>query len=295
MCGGRDLRQRPIALLTTRETGRHQRTRCPLPSAWRYIGIACRTCTVGLQLEGKSAVVTGGASGIGRAVALALAEVGAQVVVADHATDAGSRVAAELAGGADAGHRFASLDVTDPHGVRALFASLPAAADILVNNAGINLPAALLDVAPDDIARTLAVNQTGMILCGQAAAAGMAAAGGGRDYQHGIGVGSRGVDRPERVRGQQGGGLLADPLLGQGAWLTWRARGGRRPRAVGTHRHDRRRLPGRAGEGAGHHSRTRSNAATRRRFRSAAPASWRRSPTSSCSWPRRAPPTSRAP
>ena len=132
-----------------------------------------------LQLEGKSAVVTGGASGIGRAVALALAEVGAQVVVADHAADAGSRVAAELAGGGDAGHRFASLDVTDPHGVRALFAALPAAADILVNNAGINLPAALLDVAPDDITRTLAVNQTGMILCAQAAAAGMAAAGGG--------------------------------------------------------------------------------------------------------------------
>ena len=132
-----------------------------------------------LQLEGKTAVVTGGASGIGRAVARVLAEVGAQVVVADRVADAGSRVAAELAGGAEGGHRFASLDVTDPHSVRALFAALPAPADILVNNAGINLPAALLDVAPDDVARTLAVNQTGMILCAQAAAAGMVAAGGG--------------------------------------------------------------------------------------------------------------------
>ena len=132
-----------------------------------------------LQLEDKTAVVTGGASGIGRAVARALAEVGARVVVADRDADAGARVAAELAGGARAGHRFIALDVTDPDSVRALFATAPAPVDILVNNAGINLPAALLDVGPDDIARTLAVNQTGMILCAQAAAAGMVAAGGG--------------------------------------------------------------------------------------------------------------------
>ena len=132
-----------------------------------------------LQLTDRTAVVTGGASGIGRAVALALAEAGARVVVADRELVAGSRVAAELAGGAAAGHRFAELDVTDPDGVRGLFAGLPAPAEILVNNAGVNLPAALLDVGPDDIARTLAVNQTGMILCAQAAAAGMAAAGGG--------------------------------------------------------------------------------------------------------------------
>ena len=132
-----------------------------------------------LQLEDKTAVVTGAASGIGRAVARALAEVGVRVVAADRATGAGARVAAELAGGAAAGHRFAALDVTDPDSVRAVFAAAPEPVDILVNNAGINLPAALLDVRPVDIARTLAVNQAGMILCAQAAAAGMAAAGGG--------------------------------------------------------------------------------------------------------------------
>ena len=132
-----------------------------------------------LQLTDRTAVVTGAASGIGRAVALALAEAGARVVVADRETGAGARVAAELAGGAAAGHRFAELDVTDPGSVRGLFAALPAPADILVNNAGINLPAALFDVSPDDIGRTLAVNQTGMILCAQAAAAGMTAAGSG--------------------------------------------------------------------------------------------------------------------
>ena len=132
-----------------------------------------------LQLEGRNAVVTGAASGIGRAVAVALAEAGVRVIAADRAADAGAGVAAELAGGADAGHRFAAVDVTDPDSVRALFAAAPAPLDILVNNAGINLPAALRDVAPDDIARTLAVNQTGMILCAQAAAAGMAAAGSG--------------------------------------------------------------------------------------------------------------------
>ncbi|MDE0448332.1 MAG: SDR family oxidoreductase [Spirochaetaceae bacterium] len=132
-----------------------------------------------LQLEDKTAVVTGAASGIGRAVARALAEAGARVVAADRDTEAGARAALELAGGAPAGHRFAALDVTDPDGVRAVFAAAPEPVDILVNNAGVNLPAALLDVEAEQIARTLAVNQTGMILCAQAAAAGMAGAGGG--------------------------------------------------------------------------------------------------------------------
>ena len=132
-----------------------------------------------LQLEGKHAVVTGAASGIGRAVALALAEAGTGVVVADRDADAGARVAAELAGGAGAGHRFAALDVTDPNSVRTLFDAAPTPVDILVNNAGINLPAALLDVDSEQIGRTLAVNQAGMIRCAQAAAAGMVAAGGG--------------------------------------------------------------------------------------------------------------------
>ena len=132
-----------------------------------------------LQLAKKTVLVTGAASGIGRAVARAFAEVGARVVVADREADAGARVVAELAGGAAAGHRFAAVDVTDPDSVRALFAAAPAPLEILVNNAGINLPAALLEVDPDSVARTLAVNQTGMILCAQAAAAGMAAAAGG--------------------------------------------------------------------------------------------------------------------
>ena len=132
-----------------------------------------------LQLAGKSALVTGAASGIGRAVALALAEVGARVVAADREVDAGARVAAELAGDAEAGHRFVAVDVTDPDSVRGLFATVAVPLDILVNNAGINLPAALLDVDADSITRTLAVNQTGMILCAQAAAADMAAVGGG--------------------------------------------------------------------------------------------------------------------
>ena len=129
-----------------------------------------------LQLAEKSALVTGAASGIGRAVARALAEAGARVVVADREADAGAHVAAELAGGAAGGHRFAAVDVTDPDSVRELFAAVPAPLDILVNNAGINLPATLLDVDADNIARTLAVNQTGLVLCAQAAATGMVAA-----------------------------------------------------------------------------------------------------------------------
>ena len=132
-----------------------------------------------LELEGKTALVTGAASGIGRAVALALAGVGARVVVADRDADGGTRVAAELTSAAGAAHHHATLDVTDPASIRDLFATLPAALDILVNNAGINIPGALLDVDPASVARTTAVNQTGLILCAQAAAAQMVAAGGG--------------------------------------------------------------------------------------------------------------------
>jgi 3-oxoacyl-[acyl-carrier protein] reductase len=90
-----------------------------------------------MRLEGKIALVTGGGSGIGRAIAQRFAEEGARVVVNDIRKDAAERAAAEI-GGARA-HAIAA-DVADSTAVRAMFEEIERAfggLDILVNNAGI--------------------------------------------------------------------------------------------------------------------------------------------------------------
>jgi NAD(P)-dependent dehydrogenase (short-subunit alcohol dehydrogenase family) len=79
-----------------------------------------------LEITGKNAVVTGGAAGIGRAVAVRLAHEGANVVVADVDEEAGRRTAEEVGGA------FVAADVTVEADVEALVADV----DILVNNAG---------------------------------------------------------------------------------------------------------------------------------------------------------------
>ena len=90
-----------------------------------------------MRLEGRIALVTGGGSGIGRAIAKRFAEEGARVVVNDVKKDAAERVIDELgAGGAFA----VQADVADSAQVRAMFGELERALgglDVLVNNAGI--------------------------------------------------------------------------------------------------------------------------------------------------------------
>jgi NAD(P)-dependent dehydrogenase (short-subunit alcohol dehydrogenase family) len=83
-----------------------------------------------MQLAGKLALVTGGAMGLGRAIALALSHAGARVVIVDRDAAAGEAAARELAGG-----RFVAADVTDERALRRLFEQLRAL-DVLVNNAG---------------------------------------------------------------------------------------------------------------------------------------------------------------
>jgi 3-oxoacyl-[acyl-carrier protein] reductase len=89
-----------------------------------------------MRLEGRIALVTGGGSGIGRAIALRFAEEGARVVVNDVKKDAAERVAGELPAGALA----IVADVSDSAQVRAMFGEIERALgglDVLVNNAGI--------------------------------------------------------------------------------------------------------------------------------------------------------------
>lgn len=118
--------------------------------------------------EGRVALVTGGASGIGRATALAFARERANVVVADLQADAGEKVAAEIrALGADG--VFAAADVTDEAQVEALVATALerfGGLDCAVNNAGVSgSPGPLQATALADWSRTLAVNLTSVFLC----------------------------------------------------------------------------------------------------------------------------------
>ncbi len=114
------------------------------------------------RLDGKVAVITGAAGGIGREAALLFAQEGARVVVADMAD--GSETAEE------AGGQYVQTNVADPDSVRALYAAAAerfGGIDVLYNNAGIMPPddASILETEPDAWDRVQAVNAKGVYLC----------------------------------------------------------------------------------------------------------------------------------
>ena len=117
------------------------------------------------RLDGKVAVITGSAGGIGREAALLFAAEGARVVIADVSREAGEATAAECG---DA--FFQPVDVADSESVRELFVEAVrrfGGVDVLYNNAGI-MPAdddSILVTEPDAWDRVLAVNARGVFLC----------------------------------------------------------------------------------------------------------------------------------
>jgi 2-keto-3-deoxy-L-fuconate dehydrogenase len=115
------------------------------------------------RLDGRIALVTGGASGIGEATCRALAGAGAAVIVADVDRARAEALAAELPGAS-----FLILDITDEAAVHAAFGELPKL-DILVNNAGIGLVGNIEETELVDFERLFRVNVTGMFLVTQAA------------------------------------------------------------------------------------------------------------------------------
>ena len=117
------------------------------------------------RLDGKVAVITGAAGGIGREAALLFSEEGASVVVADVGRAAGEQTAADCRRAT-----FVEVDVSNAESVRALYAAAITAyggVDILYNNAGI-MPAdddSILLTEPDAWDRVQAVNAKGVYLC----------------------------------------------------------------------------------------------------------------------------------
>ena len=103
------------------------------------------------DFSGRAAVVTGGARGIGRSIAGALSEAGADVHVFD-------RVPGD---GGTGSLTFHVVDITDAAALEALVASLPQRPTLLVNNAGITRDKTLLKMSDDDWEAVLSVNLTG--------------------------------------------------------------------------------------------------------------------------------------
>jgi NAD(P)-dependent dehydrogenase (short-subunit alcohol dehydrogenase family) len=116
------------------------------------------------RLDGKVAVITGAASGIGRASARRFATDGAHVVVADLADDDGKALAEEIDG------LYVHADVTSPDDVQAMYAAAVdrfGGLDVLFNNAGISPPDddSILETELDAWRRVQEVNLTSVYLC----------------------------------------------------------------------------------------------------------------------------------
>jgi len=126
-----------------------------------------------MRLEGRKALVTGGAGGIGAAIAARLAAEGAEVWVGDIDVDGAERVAAEVAGHA------VSLDVTEVESARAAVAEA-GRLDVLVNNAGTDEFGFFTRTTPEQWQRVIAINLVGVLNCTHAALPGMQEAGYGR-------------------------------------------------------------------------------------------------------------------
>ena len=131
-----------------------------------------------MRLSGKSAIITGGGSGIGKAIAVAFAREGASVVIAGRDREKLQRAAAEIGPNC----LPVAADVSKPADIEKL---IKAAIDkfkrihILVNNAGVLLPGTTESLSEEDFDQTFHVNVRGLWLLSRAVLPHMRAAGGG--------------------------------------------------------------------------------------------------------------------
>lgn len=144
-----------------------------------------------MRLQGKTALITGAARGIGRAIAEAYVAEGAKVAIADRLAHEAAETAAALGPNAMA----VTMDVTDLASIAAGVAAVEAAwggVDILVNNAGIFNMASIDKVTVEDYRRQYDVNVGGTIFAIQAVVPGMKTRGGGAIINFSSQAGRRG-------------------------------------------------------------------------------------------------------
>jgi NAD(P)-dependent dehydrogenase (short-subunit alcohol dehydrogenase family) len=128
------------------------------------------------RLEGRNALITGGAKGLGRIMAQAFAEAGAQVAIASRTLAECEATAADLQKLTGRKVFAAALDVTSEKDVRALQEKIDqdfGAVDILVNNAGINIRGNIEDLSQADFEAVMGTNVTGSFLCAKVFGPGM--------------------------------------------------------------------------------------------------------------------------
>ncbi len=163
-----------------------------------------------LRLDGRVALVTGASRGLGRAMALALADAGADVALVARSKDALEETAAAVAG---LGRRALALpaDVTVEGEVEAAVARAVDAyggVDVLVNNSGVATVKALVDMTPAEWRRVLETNLTGAFNCCRAVGPGMIARRRGKVVNVASVLGARGLSGYAAYSASKGG-LLA--------------------------------------------------------------------------------------
>jgi short-subunit dehydrogenase len=128
-----------------------------------------------MQVAGRTALLTGATGGLGRAIAEALAQRGATLLLSSRKTEELERLAADLPGD---GHRVLPADLAEP-GAAEKLAAEAGAADLLVANAGLPGAGWLTDFSPEEVTRALRVNLEAPMQLARALYPGMIERGGG--------------------------------------------------------------------------------------------------------------------